>query len=122
MPLTDQRSKGSSAIIVQKGAGSAAAVVAGRGGPIAGEKWGDHLVDMKQQDAAINHFIEAGCGIEAIEAAVECKNWKKALEIIEREPKQGRDATSSRAHKRIGRALRASEGLRSGRALLPPRG
>ena len=68
------------------------------------EKWGDHLVDMKQQDAAINHFIEAGCGIKAIEAAVECKNWKKALEIIEREPKPGRDDDKFKGfYKRIGR-------------------
>ncbi len=68
------------------------------------EKWGDHLVDMKQQDAAINHFIEAGCGIKAIEAAVECKNWKKALEIIEREPKRGRDDDKFKGfYKRIGR-------------------
>ena len=24
------------------------------------EEWGDHLVTLKQLDAAINHFIEAG--------------------------------------------------------------
>lgn len=25
------------------------------------EAWGDYLVQQKQMDAAINHFIEAGC-------------------------------------------------------------
>lgn len=25
------------------------------------ESWGDYLVQQKQMDAAINHFIEAGC-------------------------------------------------------------
>ena len=47
------------------------------------EKWGDHLVEMKQVDAAINHFIEAGQSVKAIEAAMECRNWKKALEIVD---------------------------------------
>lgn len=26
------------------------------------EAWGDHLVQQKQLDAAINHYIEARCG------------------------------------------------------------
>jgi intraflagellar transport protein 172 len=47
------------------------------------ERWGDHLVEVKQVDAAINHFIEAGQSVKAIEAAMECRNWKKALEIVD---------------------------------------
>lgn len=36
----------------------------------------------KQMDAAINHYIEAGCTIKALEAAVGAKQWKKAVHII----------------------------------------
>lgn len=47
------------------------------------EAWGDHLVQQKQMDAAINHFIEAGCSVKAIEAAVAARQWKKAVHILE---------------------------------------
>ncbi|XP_053566907.1 LOW QUALITY PROTEIN: intraflagellar transport protein 172 homolog [Bombina bombina] len=47
------------------------------------ESWGDYLVQQKQQDAAINHYIEAGCSIKAIEAAVGAQQWKKAIHILE---------------------------------------
>ncbi|XP_043931402.1 intraflagellar transport protein 172 homolog isoform X2 [Protopterus annectens] len=47
------------------------------------ETWGDYLVQQKQMDAAINHFIEAGCTIKAIEAALGARQWKKALHILE---------------------------------------
>lgn len=36
------------------------------------EAWGDYLVQQKQMDAAINHFIEAGCVEERTE---ETKIW-----------------------------------------------
>ncbi|KAF7654055.1 hypothetical protein LDENG_00075250, partial [Lucifuga dentata] len=47
------------------------------------EAWGDYLVHQKQMDAAINHFIEAGCSIKAIEAAIGARQWKKAVHILE---------------------------------------
>ncbi|KAM9840528.1 intraflagellar transport protein 172 homolog [Aulostomus maculatus] len=47
------------------------------------EDWGDYLVQQKQMDAAINHFIEAGCSIKAIEAAIAARQWKKAVHILE---------------------------------------
>uniref|UniRef100_UPI003AACFFE7 intraflagellar transport protein 172 homolog isoform X1 n=1 Tax=Centroberyx gerrardi TaxID=166262 RepID=UPI003AACFFE7 len=47
------------------------------------EAWGDYLVQQKQMDAAINHFIEAGCSIKAIEAAIGARQWKKAVHILE---------------------------------------
>lgn len=47
------------------------------------ESWGDYLVQQKQMDAAINHFIEAGCSIKAIEAAIAARQWKKAVHILE---------------------------------------
>ncbi|CAL1585627.1 unnamed protein product [Knipowitschia caucasica] len=47
------------------------------------ELWGEYLVQQKQMDAAINHFIEAGCSIKAIEAAVAARQWKKAVHILE---------------------------------------
>eukprot|EP00951_Prasinocladus_malaysianus_P046312 scaffold636442_cov46-Prasinocladus_malaysianus.AAC.1 len=47
------------------------------------EEWGDWLMVSKQVDAAINHFIEAGRNIKAIEAAIECRQWAKAAGIID---------------------------------------
>ncbi|XP_022255684.1 intraflagellar transport protein 172 homolog [Limulus polyphemus] len=47
------------------------------------EEWGDHLVSMKQLDAAINHYIEAGKTVKALDAAVSARQWKKAVQIIE---------------------------------------
>uniref|UniRef100_A0A8C5RJ14 Uncharacterized protein n=1 Tax=Laticauda laticaudata TaxID=8630 RepID=A0A8C5RJ14_LATLA len=47
------------------------------------EGWGDHLVQQKQLDAAINHYIEARCAIKAIEAAVGARQWKKAIYILD---------------------------------------
>ncbi|XP_073709088.1 intraflagellar transport protein 172 homolog [Garra rufa] len=47
------------------------------------EVWGDYLVQQKQMDAAINHYIEAGRSTKAIEAAITARQWKKALHILE---------------------------------------
>ncbi|KAL4649200.1 hypothetical protein GN956_G7681 [Arapaima gigas] len=47
------------------------------------EAWGDYLVQQKQMDAAINHYIEAGCSSKAIEAAIGARQWKKAIHILE---------------------------------------
>ncbi|XP_066261495.1 intraflagellar transport protein 172 homolog [Euwallacea similis] len=46
------------------------------------EEWGDSLIENKQMDAAINHYIEAGCTIKALDAAVSACQWKKAVHII----------------------------------------
>ncbi|XP_078397553.1 intraflagellar transport protein 172 homolog isoform X1 [Cetorhinus maximus] len=47
------------------------------------ESWGDYLVQQKQLDTAINHYIEAGCSIKAIEASIGARQWKKAVHILE---------------------------------------
>lgn len=47
------------------------------------EEWGDHLVENRQLDAAINHYIEAGRTRKALDAAVSAKQWKKAVHIIQ---------------------------------------
>ena len=31
----------------------------------------------RQLDAAVNHFVEAGQSIKAIQAAMECRQWQK---------------------------------------------
>lgn len=46
------------------------------------EEWGDSLVNSKQLDAAISHYIEAGSTMKALDAAVAAKQWKKAVHII----------------------------------------
>ncbi|XP_066998302.2 intraflagellar transport protein 172 homolog [Anabrus simplex] len=47
------------------------------------EKWGDHLMSHQQQEAAINHYIEAGLLLKALGAAIIAYQWKKAAEIIQ---------------------------------------
>lgn len=42
------------------------------------EEWGDWLASQKQMDAAINHFIEAGNTLKAIEAAIAARQFIKA--------------------------------------------
>ncbi|XP_058274743.1 intraflagellar transport protein 172 homolog [Hemibagrus wyckioides] len=47
------------------------------------EAWGDYLIQQKEMDAAVSHYIEAGCGSKAVEAAIGAHQWKKALHIVE---------------------------------------
>ncbi|XP_024531630.1 intraflagellar transport protein 172 [Selaginella moellendorffii] len=47
------------------------------------EEWGDWLVSKRQVDAAISHFIEAGCGRKAIESALSASQWQRAVYIVE---------------------------------------
>ncbi|XP_017777562.1 PREDICTED: intraflagellar transport protein 172 homolog [Nicrophorus vespilloides] len=47
------------------------------------EEWGDYLVESKQTDAAISHYIEAGCSLKALDAAIIARQWKKAIHIIQ---------------------------------------
>lgn len=47
------------------------------------EEWGDWLMTQKQMDAAINHFIEAGRSVKAIEAAIQSRQFSKAAGIID---------------------------------------
>ena len=46
-------------------------------------EWADWLMTQRQSDAAINHYIEAGQNIKAIEAALECRQYAKAADIAE---------------------------------------
>ncbi|XP_031636976.1 intraflagellar transport protein 172 homolog isoform X2 [Contarinia nasturtii] len=45
------------------------------------EEWGDWLVSRRQADASISHYIEAGATSKALEAAVNAKQWLKAVQI-----------------------------------------
>jgi intraflagellar transport protein 172 len=47
------------------------------------ETWADFLVTQKQVDAAINHYIEAGVINKAIEAALDAKQWTRAVTLIQ---------------------------------------
>mmetsp|Transcript_29270 Transcript_29270/g.93818 ORF Transcript_29270/g.93818 Transcript_29270/m.93818 type:complete len:1764 (-) Transcript_29270:152-5443(-) len=47
------------------------------------EQWGDHLVAQKQIDMAINHYIEANVHTKAIEAALNSRQWSKALTLVD---------------------------------------
>ena len=47
------------------------------------EEWGEWLMSQHQVDAAINHFIEAGCSMRAVEAALAARQWQKAAAVLE---------------------------------------
>lgn len=47
------------------------------------EEWGDWLSSQQQRDAAIDHYIEAGCTIKAVEAAIEDRQCVKAAGLVE---------------------------------------
>jgi len=47
------------------------------------EEWGDWLMSQHQVDAAINHFIEAGCSMKAVEAALAARQWQKAAAVLD---------------------------------------
>ncbi|XP_070491879.1 intraflagellar transport protein 172 homolog [Chironomus tepperi] len=46
------------------------------------EEWGDHLVSKRQLDASINHYIEAGCTLKALDAAMGAKQYRKSVQIM----------------------------------------
>ncbi|CAH8560325.1 unnamed protein product [Schistosoma turkestanicum] len=46
------------------------------------EEWGDYLVIKQQMDNAINHFIEAGAYVKAVDAAIHSCQWTKASQIL----------------------------------------
>lgn len=39
------------------------------------------LVSRRQADASISHYIEAGATTKALEAAVNAKQWLKAVQV-----------------------------------------
>ncbi len=47
------------------------------------EQWGDFLVMQKQIDMAINHFIEAKVYKKAIEAALNARQYQRALQLVD---------------------------------------
>jgi intraflagellar transport protein 172 len=47
------------------------------------EAWGDWLVQQKQVDMAINHYIEGRANSKAIEAALNSRQWTKAAQLVD---------------------------------------
>ena len=47
------------------------------------EQWGDYLVSQKQVDMAINHYIEAKQYQKAIEAALNARQFARALQLVD---------------------------------------
>ena len=68
-------------------------------------EWGNWLVSQKQLDAAINHFIEAVQNIKAIEAAIQARQWSKAVQIVDTQDDDVSDGTEGRAMEVTGRQV-----------------
>jgi intraflagellar transport protein 172 len=47
------------------------------------EQWGDYLVSQQQIDMAINHYIEAKVYQKAIEAALNARQYSRALQLVD---------------------------------------
>ena len=47
------------------------------------EEWGDYCVSTGQMDAASNHYIQASAGVKAINASIEARQWRRAIEILD---------------------------------------
>eukprot|EP01038_Epipyxis_sp_PR26KG_P006699 gene6699-9188_t len=47
------------------------------------EQWGDYLVNQKQVDMAINHYIEAKSYQKAIEAALNARQYSRAIQLVD---------------------------------------
>lgn len=47
------------------------------------DMWGDYLVSQKQVDMAINHYIEAKVYQKAIEAALNARQFSRALQLVD---------------------------------------
>jgi intraflagellar transport protein 172 len=47
------------------------------------EEWGEWLAGQGQLDAAVNHFIEAGAAVKALEAALADRQCAKAAGIAQ---------------------------------------
>ncbi|KRY41446.1 Intraflagellar transport protein -like protein [Trichinella spiralis] len=55
------------------------------------EQWGDYLVKLNQNYSAVNHYIESGKTLKALEASIKSEQWSRAVEICEA-VEQSRDA------------------------------
>jgi intraflagellar transport protein 172 len=68
------------------------------------DQWGDYLVSQQQIDMAINHFIEAKAYQKAIEAALNARQYARALQLVD-----AIDSESSRPYyKQLARHYEAS--------------
>eukprot|EP01028_Stygiella_incarcerata_P009695 TRINITY_DN4643_c0_g1_i1.p1 TRINITY_DN4643_c0_g1~~TRINITY_DN4643_c0_g1_i1.p1 ORF type:complete len:1792 (-),score=469.38 TRINITY_DN4643_c0_g1_i1:1897-7272(-) len=47
------------------------------------EIWGDYLVSQRQVASAVNHFMESGNSEKAISAAIQSRQWTKAVQILD---------------------------------------
>ncbi|OUC47010.1 putative WD domain, G-beta repeat protein, partial [Trichinella nativa] len=47
------------------------------------EQWGDYLVKLNQNYSAVNHYIESGKTLKALEASIKSEQWNRAVEICE---------------------------------------
>lgn len=46
------------------------------------ESWANYLVENKETEMAINHYVEAGKFQKAIEAAIQSRQWTKAIQLL----------------------------------------
>lgn len=46
---------------------------------------GDHMAEQLQYLEAVTHYIEAGENMKAVHAAIQGRQWSRALEILEQQ-------------------------------------
>uniref|UniRef100_A0A7S1KTE2 IF140/IFT172/WDR19 TPR domain-containing protein n=1 Tax=Percolomonas cosmopolitus TaxID=63605 RepID=A0A7S1KTE2_9EUKA len=52
------------------------------------QEWADWLVSQKQLEGAVHHYIEAGQYKQALNCAIQARQWKRAEQILENLPKR----------------------------------
>jgi intraflagellar transport protein 172 len=50
------------------------------------EAWGEYLVQQRQLDQAVDHFLQAGIFNKAIESALQARNWNRAVQLVGTKP------------------------------------
>ncbi|PFH32230.1 putative intraflagellar transport protein [Besnoitia besnoiti] len=72
------------------------------------EAWAQSLLAENQPEAAVNHFIEAGSTVKAIEASLEAKQWKKALQLLHGLLEDNQKNVATPFLRRLAKELRAT--------------
>ncbi len=63
---------------------------------------GDYMAEQMQYLEAVTHFIEAGENMKAVQAAIQGRQWSRALEILEQQRDEN-DPDIAKYYKQLGK-------------------
>ena len=65
---------------------------------------GDHMAEQLQYLEAVTHYIEAGENMKAVHAAIQGRQWSRALEILEQQRDEN-DPEIAKHYKLLGKCF-----------------